>query len=95
LTPRDDIRPFTSKFRPVGKETKDEEAMKASESFRRAKVYDLLPPPVLPQVPNRPTREAACCRLNRIEITVGQQWILRVKLNYRFVTTDGETVDMR
>eukprot|EP00520_Triparma_pacifica_P006891 CAMPEP_0118633280 /NCGR_PEP_ID=MMETSP0785-20121206/909_1 /TAXON_ID=91992 /ORGANISM="Bolidomonas pacifica, Strain CCMP 1866" /LENGTH=442 /DNA_ID=CAMNT_0006524137 /DNA_START=95 /DNA_END=1420 /DNA_ORIENTATION=+ len=93
LTPREDMRPFTSKFRPTGKGMKDEKSMKAI--FKRADVYNLMAPAdPFPEVPGRMPRDVACWRLRRIDVTVGQQWILRIKFTYRFVTTYGETMEL-
>ena len=93
LSPREDMKPFTSKFRPSGKGMRDEATMKAV--FRRAQVLEMLPPAdPFPEIPGKMPQHVACWRLRRLEVTVGQQWILRIKLFYRFVTTFGETLEL-
>ena len=87
------MKPFTSKFRPSGKGMRDEATMKAV--FRRAQVLEMLPPAdPFPEIPGKMPQHVACWRLRRLEVTVGQQWILRIKLFYRFVTTFGETLEL-
>lgn len=63
---------------------------KAGNFRRRMESFALVPP-----APSEGDKAVESVRISRVEVTVGQMWILRVKLTYRMVVVVGRRSETR